>query len=507
MPAPAPSGTCASAVPMKGGLAVTSGDITREKTLVRNLEYSNQLLTAIVESAAYAIISTDTAGTMRTFNQAAERMLWHRAEGMIGKATRDALHDLEQIRMRAVSLSNELSHALTLSFEVFVSKAKMNLKEDHEWIYVRKDGSRLPVRLSVTALRDQENVLQGFLGIAYDISEQKRAKECIRHIALHDVLTGLPNRALLDDRVRVTIERQRRSCSAFALAMLDVDRFKPINDSMGHHVGDRLLIEKDMRVALDKGGLPLLYQPQVDLTSSTVVGVEALFRMRKSNGQFASPAEFISLAKETGMMIPIGRWVLQTACRDAMQMQQLLGVALEIAVNISPRQFMNAGLVEIVQEALRKTQLEASQLELKITENVLMDGHSGVVTALFDLHQIGVKLAIDDFGTGYSSLSYLKRSEHTGHRGRHRDRRGTRLPGSQRLRCLPGIPYRAANGLRCSAGVAIRRSPLDAERVGIRGNLRPASGARARGEECRYICFTRRPLMRNRSELSMAAMC
>ena len=512
------------AVAMPGGIAVTFLDITRERTLVKELEYSNRLRTAIVESAAYSIISTDVNGIILTFNLAAERMLWYRADELVGKATPAIFHDAEEVRNRAESLSHELGYTVAPGFEVFVAKAKTNLHEEREWTYVRKDGSRFPVRLSVTALRDENDTLQGYLGIAYDISEQKRTEEYIRHIALHDALTGLPNRVLLDDRVSVAIEQQHRKNTSFALAMMDIDRFKHINDSMGHHIGDRLLkefvgrvksclrptdtvarmggdefvlllpetdieeaeivagrilhalappinvgvqelhitssigismfprdgenlhellrcadvamywvkehgrngykvfsremdsggterlhLERDLHLALDNNGFTLFYQPKVDLKSNTIFGVEALLRMHRADGQFISPAEFIPLAEETGLIIPIGKWVLETACRDAIRMQQLLGTSLTVAVNISPRQFMNGGLVETVQDALRRANLAASQLELEITESVLMDEHRGVSTALSELNALGVKIAIDDFGTGYSSLSYLKR--------------------------------------------------------------------------------------------------
>lgn len=511
-------------VPMPQGIAVTYRDITQEKHLLHKLEYSNRLRTAIVESAAYSIISTDVNGTILTFNQAAERMLWYRAEEVVGKATPEVFHDAEEVRNRAESLSHELGYTVKPGFEVFVAKANTNFQETHEWTYVRKDGSRFPVRLSVTALRDESDTLYGYLGIAYDISEQKRAEEYIRHIALHDVLTGLPNRALLDDRVRVAIEQQRRNNTNFALAMMDIDRFKHINDSMGHHIGDRLLkefvarvksclrptdtlarmggdefvlllleddateaesvierilhalaqpinvgtqdvhitssigisiyprdghnihellrcadlamywikehgrngykvfsremesggadrlkLERDLHLALDSGGFTLFYQPKANLKSNTVFGVEALLRMRRASGQLTLPDEFISLAEEIGLVIPIGKWVLETACRDAIRMQQLLGVPLTVAVNISPRQFMNGDLVGVVKNALRQANLDAKQLELEITEGVLMDESSGVATTLFELNELGVKIAIDDFGTGYSSLSYLKR--------------------------------------------------------------------------------------------------
>ena len=235
-------------VAMPGGVAVTFRDITPEKTLLQKLEYSNRLRTAIVESAAYAIISTDVDGTILTFNQAAERMLGYRADELVGKSTPAPFHDVEEISNRAASLSQELGHPVAPGFEVFVAKAKTDLQEEREWTYVRKDGSRFPVRLSVTALRDENGILQGFLGIANDVTEQKRTEEYIRHIALHDALTGLPNRTLLEDRVTVAIEQQRRNSTGFALAMIDIDRFKHINDSMGHHIGDRLLKEFAERV-------------------------------------------------------------------------------------------------------------------------------------------------------------------------------------------------------------------------------------------------------------------
>ncbi|HEY9199109.1 MAG TPA: EAL domain-containing protein [Gammaproteobacteria bacterium] len=511
-------------VAMPGGLAVTFLDITREKLLVKELEYSNRLRTAIVESAAYSIISTDVNGNIQTFNKAAERMLWYRANEIIGNATLEVFHDPEEIRNRAESLSHELGYTVAPGFEVFVAKAKTNLLDEHEWTYVRKDGSRFPVRLSVTALRDENDTLQGYLGIAYDISEQKRIEEYIRHIALHDALTGLPNRALLEDRVMVAIEQQSRKNSHFALAMIDIDRFKHINDSMGHHIGDRLLkefvgrvksclrptdtvarmggdefvlllpetdieeaanvvgrilyeletpinvgtqhlhitssigislfprdgenlhellrcadvamywvkehgrngykafsremdmggterlrLERDLHYALDNNGFSLFYQPMVDLKTNTVFGVEALLRMPRADGQFISPAEFIPLAEDTGLIIPIGKRVLETACQDAARMQQLLGISLTVAVNISPRQFMSGGLVDTVRDALRHANLAARQLELEITESVLMDEIRGVAAALSELNELGIKIAIDDFGTGYSSLSYLKR--------------------------------------------------------------------------------------------------
>ncbi len=511
-------------VPMHQGVAVTYRDVTQEKLLVQQLQQSNQLRTAIVEGAAYAIISTDLNGTILTFNNAAERMLWYRADELIGKATPELIHVAEEIRERAISLSQELGREVKPGFEVVVVKASMNFAEEREWTYVRKDGSRFPVLLSVSALHDQDNRISGYLGIAYDISERKRSEEYIRHIALHDVLTGLPNRALLDDRVMSAIEQQRRNTTPFALAMIDIDRFKNINDSMGHHIGDmilkefvervktclrptdtlarmggdefvlllieseesgagivieriqaalappinvgvqevhitasigisisprdgdnmnelmrradvamywvkengrngfrafspsmdsgganRLILERDLHIALDHGGFTLFYQPKVNLETSAITGVEALIRMSKGDGQFVSPADFIPLAEDLGLIVPIGLWVLKTACHDAVRLQKLLGAPLDVAVNISPRQFMNGNLAGAVRDMLGQSGLDSGLLELEITEGVLMDERNNVATALSELHALGVKIAIDDFGTGYSSLSYLKR--------------------------------------------------------------------------------------------------
>jgi len=511
-------------VPMHQGIAVTYRDITQEKLLIQQLQQSNQLRTAIVEGAAYAIISTDVNGTILTFNDAAERMLWYRADELIGLAKLEVIHVEEEIRERAKSLSQELGIEIEPGFEVFVAKTRKNFAEEYEWTYVRKDGSRFPVLLSMTALRDENNNISGYLGIAYDISERKRSEEYIRHIALHDVLTGLPNRALLDDRLLAAIEQLRRNSTPFALAMMDIDRFKHINDSMGHHIGDlilkefvarvktclrpidtlarmggdefvllltesgesgvgivveriqaalappisvgvqevyitasigislsprdgqdmnelmrradvamywvkengrngykvfspsmdsggadRLILERDLHIALDNGGFTMFYQPKVNLETGNLSGVEALIRMRKGEGQFVPPADFIPLAEDLGLIVPIGLWVLETACRDAKRFQELLGASLNIAVNISPRQFMNGNLVGSVRDVIGRTGLDPSLLELEITEGVLMDERNNVATALSELHALGVKIAIDDFGTGYSSLSYLKR--------------------------------------------------------------------------------------------------
>lgn len=511
-------------VAMPEGVATTFRDVTEEKKILHQLEFSNQLRTAIVESAAYAIISTDLSGQVVSFNKAAERMLWYRADEIIGKYTLDVFHDREELKERAISLSHELARPVSPGVDALIAKAEISTQEDHEWTYVRKDGSKYPVRVSITALRDEQGRVQGFLSIAYDISEQKRAEEYIRHIALHDVLTGLPNRALLDDRLTVAIDQNRRNGTPFAVAMMDIDRFKHINDSMGHHIGDKIIkefvdrvrsclrltdtlarmggdefvllladtdeigaervvsrikkalvapidtglqeihvtssvgvslcpdhgqelnellrcadvamywvkehgrngykifsknmdhglterlnLERELHLAIENNGFEIFYQPKMDLHDRSIVGFEALLRMKGRDENYVSPAEFIPLAEETGLIVPIGKWVLNQACQDAVRLQSKFGSKLSMAVNVSPRQFVNADLVEQVKEALDKAHLEPSLLDIEITEGVLVDEREGVDATLRALRDLGVQIAIDDFGTGYSSLSYLRR--------------------------------------------------------------------------------------------------
>ena len=511
-------------VAMPGGVAVTERDITQSKSLMIDLEIAHRLRQAIVESAGYAVIATDTQGTILSFNKAAERMLWYRAQDLVGKSTLEVFHVREEIASRAETLSGELGYPVAPGFEVFVAKARNQMQEEREWTYERRDGTRFPVRLSVSSLRDGDGRLLGFLGIAHDISEQKRAEEYIKHIALHDALTGLPNRLLLDDRVAVAIAAHARKGGTFALAMLDIDRFKLVNDSMGHHIGDRLLkefvarvksclrpsdtlarmggdefvlllpecdeafavsilgrifdslappmrvddhelhisasagiaiyprhggeaheilrradtalywvkehgrhaskvyaeeidtsgteklrLERDLHLALEHGSFEVFYQPKFDLASRTVVGAEALLRMRERNGGWASPAEFIPLAEEVDLIVPIGRWVLEMACRDAREFEAAMGRGFSMAVNVSPRQFLDPEFVGDMRRILEASGLPPSRLELEITENVLMDERPAVANALFEMDALGLAFAIDDFGTGYSALSYLKR--------------------------------------------------------------------------------------------------
>jgi EAL domain-containing protein (putative c-di-GMP-specific phosphodiesterase class I) len=168
-------------------------------------------------------------------------------------------------------------------------------------------------------------------------------------------------------------------------------------------------LEVGLRKALQNDELYLLYQPQIDVQSAQIVGVEALVRWRHPERGIISPTEFIPLAEETGLIVPIGEWVLRTACRQAMAWQAIGQRPVRIAVNLSAKQFKDENLTQIVISTLHDTGLPAELLELELTEGTLMDDARATMVTLEQLRAIGVYLSIDDFGTGYSSMNYLKR--------------------------------------------------------------------------------------------------
>lgn len=510
-------------VKLGDGVAVTMRDLTKKKKIESALAESERTQSAIVRSVAYSIIATDKDGIIISMNQAAKNMLWYDAEELVGKHTPEIIHDKDEVITRASELSLELGRPIQPGFEVFVAKADEGMPEEREWTYIRKDGSRFPVKLSVAQLKDEHQQVCGYLGIAYDMTELKRNEEYIKHIALHDVLTGLPNRTLYSDRASMAFEHAKREHSKVAIALLDLDHFKHVNDSLGHHIGDILLQEvtqrlnrslrptdtvarmggdefafilpnikqaqdvvsifnkivktlkpalsasnhqlnvtasigisiypdhgsdlsqllrnadtamykakalgrnnyqlftsemefqaskrramvTELRQAIMDEHFELYYQPQFDLQTKQLTGVEALLRWQKSPGVFVSPAEFIPLAEDSGLILPLGDWVIKTACVDARILKQTLKRPIRMAINISPRQFSQQDMAKRLLSAIKHATLSPDYFEVEITENVLMTDIENSEHILAELHQAGVKVALDDFGTGYSSLSYL----------------------------------------------------------------------------------------------------
>ncbi|HET9482980.1 MAG TPA: sensor domain-containing diguanylate cyclase [Xanthomonadales bacterium] len=210
---------------------------------------------AILNSADFTVISTDVDGTIRTVNECAARNLGYTPVEMVGRMTPLAIHDAGEVAERAAALTATLGRPVPPDFEAFVAKARIDGSDENDWTYVRRDGSRFPVRLSVTALRDAEGSITGFLGIGKDITAEraaeaarKQAEEELWRLARFDSLTGLANRARFLERLDDAIARSERSGVAMALAYLDLDRFKAINDTWGHPDGDLVLAEFARRV-------------------------------------------------------------------------------------------------------------------------------------------------------------------------------------------------------------------------------------------------------------------
>ena len=363
------------------------------------------------------------------------------------------------------------------------------------------------------------------LGTAFVITERKVAEERVQHMAYHDTLTGLANRALLKDRLGQGLAQASRRGDAVGVLYLDLDRFKQVNDAAGHGAGDALLLvvarqiaqavrtcdtvariggdefvvvlsgisgageaaeiaerilasvrrswgvggyefyitasmgvsmypangshpddllrnadaamylakergrnryefftsaiaerlvkgvtlERDLRHALDNGEFVLHYQPQVAIKSGEIVGVEALIRWRTADGRILPPASFLPVAEETGLILPIGDWVLKTACAQSKAWQDEGLQPLRMAVNISTRQFLQPDLPDVVASVLEDSGLSPDSLELEITETTAMQDEDLARATLKKLRRLGVHVSLDDFGTGYSSLSYLKR--------------------------------------------------------------------------------------------------
>ena len=459
-----------------------------------------------------AIISTDARQHITVFNHGAEQIFGYQAEEVLGQPLDILLPEhLRQVHR---------AHVQAFAASPVMAKG---VDERSEISGRRKDGSLFPARASISKLVEENGMT--FTVILHDVTLQKQNEERIRYLAHYDALTGLPNRVLFNDRLEQAIAEAERRGRLVGLILLDLDRFKTINDSLGHGAGDallqnvarrlvgsvrrddtvsrlggdefaiiladlaqpgdaarvarmildgfvppftvlgrelfmgaslgislypldgseidvllknadvamyrvketgrsayqfyepamtalagqRLALENDLRRAVERGELRVLFQPQEAMASGRLEAFEALVRWHHPERGLVPPTEFIPLAEETGLIVQIGEWVLEHACACSKAWQDAGLPPARVAVNVSSRQFLRSNLPEIVAGALRTSGLDARWLELEITESMLIQDEEAAIEVIRHIQRLGVNFSLDDFGTGYSSLSRLKR--------------------------------------------------------------------------------------------------
>ena len=492
-----------------GGNVVGVEGTTRDNTERRSAEQELRLAARVFADSGEGIVVADANNRIVSVNQAFCKVTGYSPEEVIGRNPRllaSGRHDREFYRVMWTTL-----------METGVWRGEV-------WNR-RKNGEIFPEWLGLSLVRDAAGAVTHFVAIFSDISERKANEAHIEFLAHHDALTGLPNRVLLRDRVEQALGHAERAGNRVALLFIDLDRFKIVNDSLGHPAGDVLLREAARRLtesvrdtdtvsrtggdeflvvladlpdsdaaarvaekimhaiggsfridthdidiscsigislfpedgdnfddlvkradtamyhakeagrnafrfhtermtadaleqldlqgrlrrALERDEFTLHYQPLIHLASGRVIGAEALLRWQDPASGLVPPGRFIGEAEHSGLIVPIGEWVLDEACREVAAWHAAGHPELFVAVNLSAIQFRRGDIADTVSRALTLARISPTALELELTESVMLDGAESVMAVLTRLKALGVRLSIDDFGTGYSSLAYLKR--------------------------------------------------------------------------------------------------
>ena len=483
------------------GIVLSLHDITERRQVSEALRESEARMRGVIESAPIVLWAIDKEGRQTLREGRGALVTGLEAQGKLGESL------FERWGHNSTVVD---AHRRALAGEEFSTTAEFG-------------GIWLEAHYS--PVRDAQGEVVGALGIALDVTERKQAEDRLSHMALHDSLTGLPNRTLFLDRLDHALARAARDRTRCGVLFIDLDRFKRINDSLGHRAGDQILLETADRIAhalrsddsvarlggdeftvlcegihderealriaekvseelghlydvqdgelfitasigvalseeastpeqllrdadaamyrakthgrarvelfdevsrsqtvdrmaletamngaLEREEFKLVYQAKVSLMSGQVTGFEALLRWQHPERGLLLPQEFISVAEDSGLIVPIGRWVIENAARQAAEWAVARdGVPPLICINLSARQFTQPDIVAVVDEALAATGCDPGSLCLEITESVVMEQTHATIAVLDQLKDLGVRLAIDDFGTGYSSLGYLQR--------------------------------------------------------------------------------------------------
>lgn len=485
-------------------------DVTSRVAADAALRESEYKLRMLIESMQEGVLHLNNDDEIIFANKRFCEMVGYAEDELIGQNASELL--LYREDRKTVATANQ--------------RRKEGISETYEIRLRTKNEAPLWSLVGAVPVIDSANNVAGSMSIHSDITERKRAEELLLHNAMHDMLTGLPNRTLFLEHLRRAMGRSPLRKSSFAVLFLDFDGFKLINDSLGHAAGDELLrtisnrlhailrgndivarlggdeftilldeltepqdflnvvgriqemfgepldiegrevfisasigialhdekylspeeilrdadiamyraksagkaryeifnqemhdqvarrlqLETELRLAYDRKEFSVFYQPIMQLSTNELIGFEALIRWMHPERGMIMPADFIPVAEETGIIVPIGEWVLEEGCRQVREWQQRYQKSdLTISVNLSCKQFIQLDLAERVENILKKTGLEAKNLRLEVTESHVMENSRIAINIMNDLRKLGVRLSIDDFGTGYSSLSYLQR--------------------------------------------------------------------------------------------------